>query len=115
MMERNELIKTLLNFKETKGSCYCYIQGVGFYNIAFVLPCLKTEENIILHNGSNFEEGFEIYETISSKEFGNKIKALITYEVLSEMIPLNRDKNVVFETESDFKENSNQIRPYKAF
>ena len=102
-MKQKELIKTLKKFKEKYGSCYCYVEGAGFYNIAFILPCLRANENIIFHNGSNFEKGFKIYETISPKEFKQKLKFYLTYEELCKVIRINVNDNVVFEPISIFK------------
>ena len=102
-MKRKVLIKTLKEFKEKCGSCYCYVEGVGFYNIIFVLPCLQANENIIFYDVSNFDNRFKIYETITAKEFKRKIKFYCTYEVWSKITSISPNENVVFVPISRFK------------
>ena len=101
-MKRKELINDLQDFREKQGSCYCYIEGAGFYNIAFVLPCLNTDENIVVHNGASGLKNFKIYETISPKKFKRRLKFYCTYEEVCKLSYLHLGKNVVFTLISEF-------------
>jgi len=102
-MKIKKLIKSIKDFKEKNESCYCYVEGCGFYNACFVLPNLETKENIIFHNGTTDVEDFKIYETLTPKEFSKKILFITTYENFVNMIIVKYVDNVVFEKESIFR------------
>jgi len=97
------LIKDIEKFKTENDVCYLYVEGTnGFYNSAFVLPVLKSNEEVVLHNGAN-EDLFEIYEIISNKEFSKRIKFMIGGDI-NRLVKLDREsKNYVFSHYSEFK------------
>jgi len=95
----SKMIKSIENFYNKNGSCYCLINH-NFYNINFVLNCLKSNELIVVHDGA---QPPKVYKTLTQKQFIKKIRLLITYENMWETKQFGSKKNIVYMSESEFR------------
>lgn len=109
-MKSKKLIKKIEKFKKEKESCYCYLGEGNFYSSAFIIPILKANEEVIVHNGMGDINGFKILEKISIEEFKKRINLLVSYDTLCDISKINCDTtNVVYSSLTEFNKDNGDL------
>lgn len=96
----NNLIQKIKLFKKQHGSCYCLIDG-QYYNAAFVINNIVSNDSIIKHNGCDDWNDLKVYTVLTINEYIKKIDLLTPYELIFKSTFLHT-KNISFRPLNEF-------------